>query len=191
MSLRVGIDFSLASPALYAVNSKEEFFILCFQQRKTDQPIVRQKVQEGVWLWRLSYPLEENCRWKKVIYITDQVFKWMDAIREHASVVVFIENYAFGGGSFGSSSVTKLAELGGVLRAELCRRHWPFHELAITSIKKHFAGHGNAEKCEIACTYRTLRFPNVQPLLECEYHQHPLEDVVDAAAILMTGLHAT
>jgi Holliday junction resolvasome RuvABC endonuclease subunit len=190
-ALRVGIDFSLSSPALYARDCDEKYYILCFQQRKTDVEISNLNVGQNTYLWRKPYPLDEEFRWEKVVYIIHEVFSWLDLIRNGKPVKAYIENYAFnmGGGKFGSSSVTKLAELGGILRAELWKRRWEFKELAITSIKLQFAGSGKAEKYEMAHTFQCLGFPNgIRERLQCEYHQHPLEDVVDAAAVLITGL---
>lgn len=189
--IEVGIDMSLSSPALYAWNSTgNTYHILCFQQRKTDLEINNELVGRSTFLTRTSYPLEEEHRWAKVVYIVGEIMKWLDIIRGNEPVRAFIENYAFGmgGGAFGqSSSVSKLCELGGCLRYELWKRKWEFTELAITSVKKRFAADGRAEKHEMCATFQALGFPDLSPILQCEYHQHPLEDVVDACAILTTG----
>lgn len=184
--LRVGIDFSLSSPALYAMNSKNESFILSFQQRKTDPPLVRVKVSDTTWLWRLPYPLTVDDRWEKVIYIISEVFRWLDEIREGAPVHAYIEHYALGMSH--SDSVSKLCELGGVLRHELGKRRWAFRELAVSTVKKQFASYGHAEKWQMYESYKAYGYPELSETLSCETHQHPYEDIVDACAVLVTGL---
>ena len=56
-----------------------------------------------------------------------------------------VEGYAFNTGRR-SASGTQLAELGGVLRAELVRRGFALAELPPSCIKRCFSGSGDADK---------------------------------------------
>lgn len=79
-------------------------------------------------------------------WITSRLMERIMGVRDRGCLVV-IEAYAFHIAH--SSSITKLAELGGVMRNKLWRAGIPFLEVSPTSIKKWFAGKGSADKPEM------------------------------------------
>jgi Holliday junction resolvasome RuvABC endonuclease subunit len=102
--------------------------------------------------------------------------------------LVVIENYAFNVIKYKeSTSVTGLAELGGVIRSKLWHAKLPFLEVPPTTIKKWFTGSGNADKVQM-----WKRFQEVLPKVLLKKWlpapfppneiPNPHQDIVDAFA---------
>ena len=79
--------------------------------------------------------------WKRFSAVAKDVLKLVGK-----NDIVFIEDYAFGK----RSSLTVLAELGGIVRFMIWRLtgHWPF-SVPITALKKFATGRGSAKKEDI------------------------------------------
>lgn len=183
----VGIDMSLSSPGVaLRWDDAPTVHVWGVQQKKS------QLVQTDLDVGKVRLTVVPSCpnenRWARSHYLVESIVQWVqrhvEAREQHGTVHVFIENYALG--MVGSSSVSKLCELGGVLRHALWGKGWSFSELAPTTVKKHFACHGRADKTEMAQAYVRRGFPALTGSLG-PAAQHPYEDIIDAVAILYTG----
>lgn len=109
----------------------------------------------------------------------------MSVLRPNCRVLAVVEAYAFH--IVHSSSITKLAELGGAMRNKLFRAKIPFVEVSPTSIKKWFTGKGSADKPDM-----WRQFQKVAPqillaewlpaALSATKIPSPHQDIVDAFA---------
>lgn len=190
MATHVGLDMSLTSPGVaIKVPGVDTIHLLGFQQRVTDEKVEAKELGDKLLISRLPYPLEQKDRWTRCTYVVDTILQWIEAQLGEGphEVKVYIENYAFG--MSGSSSVTKLAELGGCIRYHITKKAgWSFYELSPGQIKKHFAGDGRAKKDAMLKAYQK-DYPLMDTLLRIKSHQHPQEDMIDALATLLTGMH--
>jgi Holliday junction resolvasome RuvABC endonuclease subunit len=104
--------------------------------------------------------------------------------KKTCSVLVVIESYAF---HIQSSSVTILAELGGVIRNKLLLAGLSYLEASPTSIKKWFTGSGAADKPKMWKYFQEIA-PNIKlddwlPAAFSETNiPSPHQDIVDAFA---------
>jgi Holliday junction resolvasome RuvABC endonuclease subunit len=103
---------------------------------------------------------------------------------------VGIEGYSFQ--SKGSSSVSILCELGGMLRSKFQQNHWRMAEIPPTVVKKEFTGNGLATKQEMFITFQTMWSNkcnlNIQQWFPTKVTDksipHPLEDCIDSFALM-------
>ncbi len=188
MRLLVGIDMSSSSPGL-ALQWEGEPSIRLWGVAQRQRDVVRHEVPVGSWTLSLLGLLDDSAsRWARHDRVVTAMLDWIQGhaqTRPDTTVHCFIEGYALG--MMGSSSVSMLCELGGILRHALWRKGWSFEELAPTTVKKYFAGSGKADKAAMAQAYEARGYPPLAPLLNCQPHQHPLEDMIDAVAVLYTG----
>jgi Holliday junction resolvasome RuvABC endonuclease subunit len=192
--LLIGLDMSLTSPAAAAQWVGDENStctrVLSFQQRKTDKEVLNVKLGD-LRVTRIRYDLEEKDRFARCAYIVETIVEWIKVLIDERdevdySVHAYIEGYALGmAGS--SSSVSKLCELGGILRYALWCEKWTFNELSPTTVKKHFTGSGRAKKPEMLAAYLAKGYPLLNETLNTMSHQHPNEDIHDAVAVLYAG----
>ena len=187
MIVRVGVDLSLTSPgvALFREDQPHQVWLLCFQQRKTDELFTDRPLQRDprvLYLTRLRYP--EVDRWSRMDHIVTQIVSWIADRCGGVVPQIHIENYAFG--ATHSSSVSSLAELGGAMRLAWHRKGWTWRDLAPSSVKKAFAGHGRADKPAMLQAYLVHGWPALGDVLKCQPHQSPLHDLVDALALAVT-----
>lgn len=181
--LYVGLDLSLNSPGI-AVEKDGEIHLCGFQQRKTDSEL-RNAPLGPLRVTRLEYP--DGDRWPRCCYVADHIVQWIKDFG-YGTVHVFIEGYAFS--MAGSASMSKLAEVGGVLRYLFMKHGWTFTEIPPSRIKKYFTGDGRAKKDAMIESFQTTHgLPLMNEVLKIMAHQHPQEDMIDALAILRTGVH--
>jgi len=102
--------------------------------------------------------------------------KVIQVIERYPTTMTLIENYAF---SKNSSSVTKLAELGGVLRVYLYLRKHRYLPISNTTVKKYLMGNGQAPKNLMAMN--VLKKFNIEPIGD---------DHADAIALAFYLYHA-
>lgn len=192
--LQVGIDMSLTSPGMTLSfrrpSSQRVFHMIGYQNRVTKELCERRSLRPDFILTVRRYPIHINERWEKLDWLLKDmmgIIKDERATGELGKVHVFIENYALG--MRNSSSVSVLCEIGGVLRYLLLREGWSFSVISPTAAKKHFAGRGGASKLEMGEAYLQLHhYPDIQEIIKSRWDQHPVEDMVDSLAILLTGL---
>lgn len=187
--LSVGLDLSLQSPALaLRWSDSAVYYVLGFQQRVSDATIHEHMLSPTLCVSRVATDIREVNRWERTRAIVDTLCTYIDKHRQQhvgAPVTVYIEGYAF---SSQSSSVSKLCELGGIVRFALFQRGWKHVEICPRTAKKHFGPSGKATKEEMYASYLARGFPSMCTLMGIMPHQHPQEDMIDALAVLMTGL---
>ena len=116
----VGLDLSLTCTGIAVYNT-------------TDDGITTKVV-------KTSSKDSDVCRYSKI---------HSDTLHEYAfSSIVFIEGYSFGSFSK-SSSMSKLIELGGIIKYDLDNRDIPFVIVPPTVLKKFITGKGNAKKEDV------------------------------------------
>ena len=190
MSVTVGVDMSLISPGLALKRSDDDIIhMMGFQQRITDMEIIDHEMTPTLHVSRLGYPVKIKDRWVRSAHVVKTIITWIKSFMKSndEKVHLYIENYALG--MAGSSSVSKLCELGGILRHYISENKWSFSELSPGTIKKFFSGNGRASKSEMIEAYREKHgYPMLNDLFKIKDLQHPQEDMVDAIAILLTGL---
>jgi len=187
----VGVDMSLQSPGVALRRLGDPVTrLMGFQQRKRESELLLHTVSSTLQVARLPYPVGMGDRWVRTAHLLKSVTSWIEQFLRPGSdrkVHIFIEQYALR--MAGSSSVSKLCELGGAFRYLLNERGWTFSELSPASVKKTFAGNGRATKEEMGEAYAGRHgMPSLGGVLGVKSHQHPLEDMVDALAVLETGL---
>lgn len=188
MTIHVGLDMSLSSPGVALIDHNGIVHLLGFQQRTSDKPVENHRLTDKLIISRLPYPMNAD-RWTRSDHIVRVIMDWIDERRvdKTCDVHVYIENYAFG---MVSTSVSKLCELGGIMRYALWKKGWTFSEISAGTIKKHFSGSGKASKRDMVTAYQKRGYPLMNTVLSITSYQHPQEDMVDALATLLTGLGA-
>lgn len=134
---------------------------------------------EGRWSSAPAESVQERCeRYGQLILGT------LEAVLAHAPGLVLIEGYAFQSGKKKQHQERghhDRAELGGVLRWELCKRvHCPILEVAPTSLKKFACGDGKAPKSFV-----------VSELAKTHQRRFTTDDQADAFALCQLGLALT
>ena len=192
MKVFVGIDMSLRSPGVALIRPGDTaIYLMGFQQRKSDKEIINHKVvgpTETVVITRCSYPVDVKDRWFRSEFVVNRIIEWIKGYIEPTDDVhVYIENYALG--MVGSSSVSTLCELGGILRISLYRLKWTFSEMSPGTVKKYFAGNGRASKLDMVAAYH-VKYPRFTDVMKVRDGQHPQEDMIDALGIVLAGMYA-
>lgn len=173
----LAIDLSLNSPGI-VVKHETGYSAYFFPTRKRDRGFCKE--QDGFSLQALP-PLES----KELYHRYDLVVRAiMDAAARHGVKRAVLEGYSFGSQS---SSVSKLYELGGILRHALWKAGIPFEEHAPATVKKCFAGSGRADKLQMWAAFREKGFPDLLAMMGLVAGKdvpHPVQDVVDSVALL-------
>jgi Holliday junction resolvasome RuvABC endonuclease subunit len=105
------------------------------------------------------------------------------------NLIVIVEAYAYH--LVQSSSITALAELGGVIRHKLFEARIEVHEVSPTAIKKWFTGSGAATKRDMFARFKSLTSVPLDTMIPGSFNIDvpcPHQDLVDAFASAY-GLH--
>lgn len=196
--LKVGLDLSLSSPAVAvcAQDTPHVVSVLVLQQRKRElapwrspTALVGQKGQH-VHVERQPYAFDDRRnRWRRIHAICTAIVRFVEAERAklgaHTTVTAQFEGYAFDKVKNGeSSSLTGLAELGGVIRHAFYERAWAFVDISPGAAKASFAKNGRASKAQMAAAYVAAGWPALEGALGTTPDLHPYEDAIDALAVL-------
>ena len=193
--LLVGIDLSLRSPGVAVFDMSRNVICVGFMpQTKTQSSrvpaVLRMPSGTEVRLISMVPGHQRNYSDSTVGRSIDVVERIMHLISTAAdppaevkNIRVRLEGYSFG--KFGgSSSVTVLSELNGILKAQLETSGIGYEVVAPNSVKKSFTGQGNADKLAM--------FERFQALTGCARPfagagvPSPWQDMADAFAILTT-----
>lgn len=183
----LGLDVSLRSPGfcLWHTETRATHWIV-FQQKKAQLLGVQHFPEEQQMEVKAALPLE------KFACIETLVDTLTAVVHTYQPVRVHIEGYAYGvTGSGTSSSQSTLCELGGCLRLVLHRAHIPVYEFSPQTVKKQFTGSGRAQKMDMVSVWRQKHKREHTPLdlgLDCQAHQSPLHDAIDAFALTQLSL---
>lgn len=120
----------------------------------------------------------------RAIRIREDIASVLDGLNP-TETRVQIEGYAFA--SSDSAHASRLAELGGVVKSYLHGRGFTYTEVPPTSVKKFWSGSGRADKLDMfkAAAERKHDVEAMgQEMMLKKSHDHPVEDIVDAMAIV-------
>lgn len=202
----IGIDLSIHSPAVSIFDTRLGVLYCGFApQQQThltfvgsnldvasgDIDMLLECVLCGKQTWK-SHPTHYTSGIAKYAAVVNSICQYIlrRCIPPSHSLVV-IEGY-----SFHSVGGSRCYELGGILRYKLFSLNIPFIDVAPSSNKKHFTGHGTATKMDMYRTYRTyFKLPHIVPLLHTrgktlteEYKvSSPEHDIVDSIALIHYG----
>lgn len=181
---KLGIRYELVGFA--QTDKQQSMFDLISARNKTPGRIVS-RLKNGdsatlrVWRAPKEGKYANNTEYYDII-----TSKLIECMIPHAKkrCCAIVEAYAF---HIHSSSVTPLAELGGVIRNKLLQTKIPFLEVSPTSIKKWFTGSGSADKPQM-----WKKFNEIAPAIKLDEWlpaafseskiPSPHQDIVDAFA---------
>lgn len=184
MEIVLGLDISLNSPGIAVRDiSNNRVFLFFFTQRKreagftystdfSENPNPFHVTIEGI-------EFDKDDEKERKIDVIRRALE--DVIAKFKPTRAVIEDYAY---SASTSCITQLAEIGGVVRNVLYRNNTPFTTVAVSSLKKGFAGHGAATKEKMYEAYIARGFPDLIGILRVKKPtDKPVEDLVDALAL--------
>jgi Holliday junction resolvasome RuvABC endonuclease subunit len=183
---RSGVDVAYELVGFAQTDKQQSMFDLISSQNKTPGRIVSRLSNGCRATLQISRAPKEGRYANNTEYYELITSRLMDCIRPYADkrCLVILEAYAF---HIHSSSVTALAELGGVIRNKLFQAKLAFLEVSPTSIKKWFTGMGTADKPQMWKQFQELA-PKVQlqewlpaPFSDTKIPS-PHQDIVDAFA---------
>jgi len=207
----LGFDMSMNSPALTIIDRSDPdliaFTVVCFSQTQAQLKAVRtfnegKESDENHQQKLLWDDKEQKCSFSLIMHEYPATFahnaerfdivteKLIQSVREKVNdlpnALAIVENYAFN--SKQSSSVTGLAEIGGVIRNKLFKLEIPFFEIPPSMVKNWFTGSGAADKPKMWSTFqKTVVFPNsdLQTIIPGSFNKtipSPHQDIVDSFA---------
>ncbi len=126
----------------------------------------------------------DNERARRFEHVTETLMDHLKPYCGVPGVLVGVEGYAY---HMQSSSVTVLAELGGVMRNKLLRAGLRFAEISPTTVKRWFTGSGAADKREMWARFQkvtdgTLPLDKLIPGSFAKQIPSPHQDIVDSFA---------
>lgn len=193
MVIHVGLDMSLRSPGICLIRDGcSDVFVMGFSSRKRDFQFTdicsdTKKNPQKVFVTRYKYP-DSSKEWERIPYVVETILKWIEfQIKKNdvsEKVKVYIEGYAFSK----TSSMSILCELGGAIKYTMTKKGWPFVALSPSTVKKVFSGNGKASKLQMIAAYADKNMPPFHKILNTLEHQHPHEDMIDAYAVVYTGM---
>ena len=183
----LGLDLSITSPGLVVRDDTNRSFTAYFYPaRKREVGFQAQEqfsLSGNTWVFNitsLSTSLLDKPPLERYHIIAGDV---CDIVARHSVVHVFIEGYSF---NSHSSSMSKLYEVGGVVRYTLWQRGIAFTEVPPAKVKKLFAGSGRASKIQMLERFIDKGFPDLVTVFKVGTRTcvpHPVQDIVDAVAL--------
>jgi len=188
--LHVGIDLSLTSPGLVVRTSDDNLFAYFYPNRKKDiDRNILISTSDNTTIFHLQAFSTDLRRVPSLleryhIIATDLVNTICKHSMHHTATLIRMEGYAF---DAKSSSVSKLHELGGIVKYQLYLQKFTVEEIAPTKLKKWFTGHGRATKEDMYMHAIKGCFPeliNTFEMQACKGIPNPVQDIVDAYALV-------
>lgn len=185
----IGIDLSLTSPGL-CLNYENHYEFFFFSHLKKHEDFCYNK--DNIYIHSVIYPIESNGddlnkRVNKYYYIVDNIMNTIQIFaKDLDNIEIGIEGYSY---SSVGQGLTKLAELGGILRYEIFKNNFKLAELQPGEIKKHFTGCGNCTKFHMQKQFQSLNIIDFFRILDLKESKalnipHPIEDLIDSFAII-------
>jgi Holliday junction resolvasome RuvABC endonuclease subunit len=198
--LYAGIDLSLRSPAMVVYyypgqDEGSEAHIIAFCRTKTQDKKVANNTfkvtcNTSLHMHSRLVDLPQQQAINEICTITRTQLS--NLARKYQCIVrhIFMENYAFGKfrGDGNSRSTSVLAEVAGVIKNMCYEHNWPVTLIPPPTVKKIFCGQGRATKEDMYKAYIQHGYPDCCPYILCKPSNGPHEDIVDAIAVLFTGL---
>lgn len=106
-------------------------------------------------------------------------------IEKHHVTRILIENYAYKATHRGQTTYGS----GEIVRYRLRQLGFVYEDVGIKTLKKRFAGNGNASKLDMFNAYIAHGYPDIRELLKVKINKHgdvpsPLQDIVDSLALV-------
>ena len=169
---KIGIDYSLTSPAVCVNNGGLMFYYLTSKKKWTGQ------IEKRI----IGY---EHKEWKDPIErfknISDFV---LDIIQTLPNPQVFIEGYSYGSKGQG---LFQIAENCGLLKYRLQEKNIPYEIVVPSVVKKGATGKGNADKEMMLEAFVKETKIDLKKLFETEKAGNPISDIADSYFIQKVG----
>lgn len=192
MDVLAGIDLSLTSTGLVVYTPSENTINMFFYAtRQKDKNRTRNlicklnDIETKVIIQPFSRQIAKRDVIEKYHIIVEDV---LEVIVKYNCFKIRMEGYAF---DAKSSSLSKLHELGGILKYSFYKRGIKWEEIPPTRLKKWFTGSGKASK---ELMYEHFIHKGLPPLLnifemeKCKGVPNPVQDMVDAFALVHSFL---
>lgn len=193
MTVRAGIDLSMSSPVICIHDdSKPLTFENCEFYSYGNYSYAKKLEGRHKNIHILKQP-----KWDCNLERYQRISIWVcSVLKLHNVSKVGIEDYSYSS----KGLVFNIAEMTGVVKYELFKRKIPILPIAISDIKKSFSGKGNSGKDKMYASFVSktgvklsdvinygvagLNASTSKKLLETPYDVKPIDDLVDAFAVL-------
>ncbi len=174
---RVGIDYSLTSPAICINDGTLKFYYLTTKKKwvgKQSENIIGYEHKE----W--TDPIE---RFKNISdFVIDILFT--NPLFEPTTPKIFIEGYSFGSKGQG---LFQIAENCGILKFRLQEKNYDYSIIVPSVVKKGATGKGNADKDMMYEAFLKDTKIDLKKILDTDKVGNPLSDIVDSYYIQKVG----
>ena len=170
---KVGIDYSLTSPAVCINDGKLNFYYLTTKKKwqgQQSENIIG--YEHKAW----TDPIE---RFKN---ISDFVFDILTPI--HTPTVIYIEGYSFGSKG---QAVFQIAENCGILKYRLQLAEIEYDTVVPSVVKKFATSKGNADKQLMYDSFKEYTKVDLMKKFDMEKLNNPVTDIVDSYYIAKVG----
>jgi len=169
---KVGIDYSLTSPAVCVDNGNLMFYYLTSKKKWAGV------MSDNIF----GYGHKE---WKDPIerftYISDFV---MDILHQCYNPQIFIEGYSFGSKGQG---LFQIAENCGILKYRLLEDGYGYNTVVPSVVKKGATGKGNADKVMMYESFVKETKLDLKKIFNTEKVGNPISDIVDSYYVKKVG----
>ena len=174
---RVGIDYSLTSPAVCINDGTLKFYYLTTKKKwvgKQSENIIGYEHKE----W--TDPIE---RFKNISdFVIDILFT--NPLFEPTTPQIFIEGYSYGSKGQG---LFQIAENCGILKFRLQEKNYDYSIVVPSVVKKGATGKGNADKDMMYEAFLKDTKIDLKKILDTDKVGNPLSDIVDSYYIQKVG----
>ena len=174
---RVGIDYSLTSPAVCINYGTLKFYYLTTKKKwvgKQSENIIGYEHKE----W--TDPIE---RFKNISdFVIDILFT--NPLFEPTTPQIFIEGYSYGSKGQG---LFQIAENCGILKFRLQEKNYDYSIVVPSVVKKGATGKGNADKDMMYDAFLKETKIDLKKILDTDKVGNPLSDIVDSYYIQKVG----
>ena len=174
---KVGIDYSLTSPAVCVNNGELKFYYLTTKKKwvgKQSENIIGYEHKE----W--TDPIE---RFKNISdFVIDILFS--NPLFESTNPEIYIEGYSFGSKGQG---LFQIAENCGILKFRLLQKNYNYDIVVPSVVKKGATRKGNADKDMMYEAFLKETKIDLKQILDTEKCGNPLSDIVDSYYIQKVG----
>ena len=169
---KVGIDYSLTSPAVCINDGKLKFYYLTTKKK---------------WLGKQSDNIigYEHKEWTDPIQRFKQISDFaLDIINSTYNPKVYIENYSYGSKG---RALFQIAENTGLLKYRLMEEKIPYEVVVPSVVKKGATGKGNADKEKMYEAFVKETKLDLKKIFDTEKVGNPISDIADSYFVMRVG----